>query len=144
MNFLITLKFKNIAKEEFFDESLLRSNCFDDFDRNSVKSKKFESCDAWIYSRFIRFFLERDYNFCLSMYRTRDTRISNWMIRSDTFWNKCDEKYEHREILFSSNDDTQINVSNSISTNFRHANDQKKEHDSKNLSQTHQKNHWCE
>jgi hypothetical protein len=68
------------------------------------------------------------------MYRTRDTRISNWMIRSDTFWNKCDEKYEHREILFSSNDDIEINISNSISANFRHANDQKKEHDSKDFS----------
>jgi hypothetical protein len=54
------------------------------------------------------------------MYRTRDTKISNWTIRSDTFWDKRDERYEHREILFSSNDDIEISVSNSISTNFRH------------------------
>ncbi len=126
MNFRITLKFKNITKEELFDESLLRSNCLNDSDRNSVKSEIFESCDAWIYSKFIRFFVERDYNFRLSMYRTRDTKVLNWTILSDTLWDKRDERYEHREILFFSNDDIKNNVSNSISANFRHASDQKK------------------
>ncbi len=144
MNFWITLRLKNITNEEFFDESLLRSNCINSFDRNSVKSKKFKSCDAWIYSWSIRFFVERDYNFRLSVHRTCDTKVLNWTIRSDTFWNKRDERYEHREILFSSNDDIKTSISNSISANFRHANDSKKEHDSKDSFQTHQKNHWCE
>jgi hypothetical protein len=144
VNFWITLKFKNIAKEEFFDESLLRSNCINNFDRYSVKSEKFKSCDAWIYSWFIRFSVERDYNFCLSVHQTCDTKILNWTIRFNTFWNKRDEKYEHRKILFFSNDDMKINISNLISTNFRYANDLKQKHDSKNSFQTHQKNHWCE
>jgi hypothetical protein len=144
VNFWITLKFKNITKKKFFDESLLRSNCINNSDRNSVKSKKFKSCDAWRYSWFIRFFVERDYNFRLSVHRTCDTKVLNWTIRSDTFWDKRDERYEHREILLFSNDDIEINISNSISANFRYANDSKKKHDSKNSSQTHQKNHWCE
>ncbi len=136
MNFWITLRFKNITNEEFFDESFLRSNCIKNSDRNSVKSEKFKSCDAWIYSWFIRFSVERDYNFRLFVHRTCDTKVLNWTIRFDTFWIKRDEKYEHREILFFLNDDIKINISNSILTNFRYANDSKKEHDSKNSFQT--------
>jgi hypothetical protein len=60
-------------------------------------------------------------------------KILNWTIRFDTFWDWRDEKYEYREILFFSNDDIKINISNSILTNFRYVKDSKKEHNSKKI-----------